>query len=261
MKKIVVGLLVMIGLVAQAQQKSSLIHDDNVQKRNVASFNAIRVSNAIDLYLTQSNANEVAVSAKDVDSRNHIVTEVEGGTLIIRMEDKNSWFNWNNWGDVKAKAYVSVKELYTLQGSGATNIHVIGNINGKMLKIKLSGASDLKGNFDYKDLAMDLSGASNLKGSVHSSTLNLEGSGASKIELEGSTDDLALNLSGASNVKMHNLISKGAIVETSGASDADINVSELLKVTASGASNVNYKGAAVIKELRNTGASNVRHRN
>lgn len=261
MKKILVGLFLLLGVFCIAQRKSSLIYDNNAQKRNVPSFNAIRVSNAIELFVTQSDVNEVAVSARDNDTRNHIVTEVQGGTLIIKMDNSNDWFNWKSWGDAKTKAYVSVKVLESLQGSGASNTHFVGVITGNNLMVKLSGASDLKAELEFKDVKFDLSGASNVKGSVHTNTLTIEGSGASNLELSGKAEDLSVDISGASNVKLYDLEAKGAIVKAYGASDANVNVSELLKATSSGASNINYKGAAVVKELSTSGASKVRHRN
>jgi hypothetical protein len=50
-------------------------------------------------------------------------------------------------------------------------------------------------------------------------------------------------------------------VEASGASDVNIHVSEMLKVQASGASSVDYKGNARVTEKKTSGASDVKHRN
>ena len=244
MKKILMVLMLGLGFIANAQQKTGLIYDDNVQKRNVPSFNAIKVSNAIDLYLSQSNLNEVAVSASSVEVRNHIVTEVEGGTLIIRMDNNDSWWDWKKWGDTKVKAYVSVKELNALTGSGATNIRIMGGLESDKLKIKMSGASDLKGELNVGNLSITVSGASNIKSQVKALMIGIDGSGASDVELTGTVDDLSVEISGASEAKLYNLNAKGAIVRASGASSAHVNVSTILKAHASGASNINYRGSA-----------------
>jgi hypothetical protein len=130
-----------------------VIYDENVQVRKLPSFTSIRVSNAIELYISQSSKTEVAVSAKSDEYRNRIVTEVVGGTLIIRMEDNYKWWKWSD--DFKAKAYVSVKDLYALTGSGATNIKIINGLQAEKLKITLSGASDLRGDIKAADMIMD----------------------------------------------------------------------------------------------------------
>jgi uncharacterized protein YaiE (UPF0345 family) len=260
MKKIMVFGLVLFAFVAQAQNKTGVIYDENVQVRKLPSFSAIRVSNAIDLYLTQSNKTEVAVSANTIEYRDRIITEVVGGTLIIRMENNRSWWNWKD-GDHKTKAYVSVKELNAIAGSGATNIHIINGLSSEKLKIVLSGASDLKGDIKAGTLLVDLSGASNMKAAVQANAFSVKGSGASDITVNGSGDDLVVDVSGASSVKMYEYQVKGASVEASGASDVNLNVSEMLKVKASGASSIDYKGTPSKKELQSSGASSVRHKN
>lgn len=260
MKKVILALMLLVSYTAEAQQKIGLIYDENVQKRKVTPFIAIKVSNAIDLYITQSNSNEVAVSANSVDIRNQIITEVVGGTLIIRMGENDSWYNWKKWRDYKAKAYVSVKELNALTASGACNIKLVDKVETPKLKIKLSGATDFKGDLEVGYLSMSLSGASDCKADVKATTMALDISGASSVELKGSSDDLSVEVSGASDANLFNLNVKGAIVEASGASSAKLTVSQLLKVQASGASNVEYKGEASLKES-SSGASSVKRRN
>ena len=259
MKKILLAMILLTGFVAQAQNKSSIIYDEHAQKRNVPSFSAIKVSNAIDLYITQSDKTDVAVSASNDEVLNHMITEVVGGTLIIRMADDQSWWNWKKWGNTKAKAYVSVKELNAITASGACNIRVIEKLESPKLKIKLSGATDLKGNLEVGTLSMTISGASDCKADVKATTVALDVSGASSVELKGSSDDLSVEASGASDANLFNLNVKGAIVEVSGASSAKVNVSQLLKAQASGASSVEYKGEASVKET-SSGASSVKHR-
>jgi hypothetical protein len=235
--------VILLFILAQANaQKTTVIQDNNAQIRIVGDFTGVKVSSSIDLYLTQSTSNQVAVSAKDEESRAGIITEVVGGILIIKMEDNKGWFYWKGWSDVKAKAYVSIKDINALIGSGATNIHLVNKIASPKLKIKLSGASDLKGE-------------------VEAGALSINASGASNIELGGSVDDLSIEVSGASDAKLYNLITKGAIVHASGASTVNLNVTQLLKAEASGASSINYKGEPVIRENNSSGASSIKHKN
>jgi hypothetical protein len=259
MKKILAFAFVLLAIASQAQTKMGVIYDENVQVRKLPSFTSIRVSNAIELYISQSSKTDVAVSAKSDDYRNRIITEVVGGTLIIRMEDNYKWWKWSE--DYKAKAYVSVKDLYALTGSGATNIKIINGLNTQKLKVILSGASDLKGDIKAGTLITELSGASSFKAKLQANAFSLKGSGASDCEISGSGDDLIVDVSGASSVKMYDYIVKGASVEASGASDVNIHVTEMLKAQASGASSVDYKGNPRVSEKKTSGASDVRHRN
>lgn len=222
-------------------QSNSVIYDDNVQVRNVPHFTAIKVSSAIDLYLSQSNETKVAVSASNNDIRDHIITEVQGGTLIIKLGENGTWFDWKKWGNYKTKAYVSVKDLYSIIASGASDIHIVNVLDQPKLKLSLTGASDVKGE-------------------VNVGALFLECTGASDVELNGRADDAVIKMTGASDAKLYNLQLKAADVSATGACHIRLNVSEVLKASATGASDVYYKGNPVTKNIATSGASNVRRR-
>ena len=261
MKKILFALLLLAGFVVNAQENKSIVYDENAQQRKVPSFTAISVSSAIDLYLTQSNKNEVAVSATNDEIRDHIITEVVGGTLIIRLGDKGTWFSWRKWGNYKTKAYVSIQDINALTASGASNVHLVNTIESPKMRIKLSGASDFKGNLKAGVLMYQLTGASDYKGEVSANSIDIDGSGASSIELIGKVDDLAIEVSGASTAKLYNLTAKGAILRASGASNIGVTVTEILRANSSGASDINYKGNPTVKESNTSGASSIRRRN
>jgi hypothetical protein len=261
MKKILFALLLLAGFVVNAQENKSIVYDENAQQRKVPSFTAISVSSAIDLYLTQSNKNEVAVSATNDEIRDHIITEVVGGTLIIRLGDKGTWFSWRKWGNYKTKAYVSIKDIDALTASGASTVHLVNTIESPKMRIKLSGASDFKGNIKAGVLMYNLTGASDYKGEVIANSIDIDGSGASSIELIGKVDDLAIEVSGASDAKLYNLTTKGAILRASGASNIGVTVTEILRASSSGASDINYKGNPTVKESNTSGASSIRRRN
>ena len=261
MKKILFALLLLAGFVVNAQENKSIVYDENAQQRKVPSFTAIIVSSAIDLYLTQSNKNEVAVSATNDEIRDHIITEVVGGTLIIRLGDKGSWFSWRKWGNYKTKAYVSIKDIDALTASGASTVHLVNTIESPKMRIKLSGASDFKGNIKAGVLMYQLTGASDYKGEVTANSIDIDGSGASSIELIGKVDDLAIEVSGASDAKLYNLTAKGALLRASGASNIGVTVTEILRANSSGASDINYKGNPTVKESNTSGASSIRRRN
>jgi hypothetical protein len=261
MKKFLFAILLLAGFALNAQEKTAIVYDENAQVRKVPSFTAISVSSAIDLYLTQSNKNEVAVSATNDEIRDHIITEVVGGTLIIRLGDKGTWFSWRKWGNYKTKAYVSIKDIDALTASGASTVHLINTIESPKMRIKLSGASDFKGNIKAGVLMYHLTGASDYKGQITANSIDIDGSGASSIELTGKVDDLAVEVSGASDAKLYNLTAKGAILRASGASSIGVTVTEMLRANSSGASDINYKGNPNVKESNTSGASNIRRRN
>jgi hypothetical protein len=222
-------------LVASVCAQKTVINDPNAEVRNEKGFHAIKVSHAINLYLTQGDEEAVAVSAKDTKYRDRIHTEVKDGVLKI-WYDNEGW-KWDN-GNKKLKAYVSVKTLDKLGASGASDVLVDGTITSDRLDIDLSGASDFKG-------------------SVKVNELNLDQSGASDITISGTAAKVTIEASGASDVKGYDLVTDNCNAHASGASDIKISVNKELSAHASGASSIYYKGTAVIRDLHSNGASSV----
>jgi hypothetical protein len=216
----------------------TIINDKNAQVRNVGIFNSIKVSGAIEVLLSQSNEEAVAVSASEEKFRDKIKTEVVNGTLKIFYDgDKLSW----NIGNKKLRAYVSFKNLTNLQASGASTVKINGTLNTSGLNVKLSGACELSGSIKATDVKIDVNGASNVK-------------------LNGSVASINIDASGASDVKGYDLSTDECIVNASGASDINITVNKEISAHASGASSIHYKGNGIIKNVRTSGASSVSKR-
>jgi hypothetical protein len=211
------------------------INDPNAEVREAKNFHGISVSNAFDVYLTQSSEEAVAVSAANINDRPRIVVEVKDGILYVGLE-KGSW-KWR--GNRKLKAYISFKKIDKLNVSGACDVFIQGTISGDKLNVNLSGASDLKGKIDIKDqLTVDISGASDMS-------------------VSGSVNRLTVEVSGASKFKGEDFTTDYCDAHASGASDIKITVNKELSAHASGASDVRYKGAGVIRDIKTSGASSI----
>ena len=238
MKKFLV-LLVTAGCIMGAQAQKT-INDPNAETRSASGFHAIKVSSAIDLYLSQGDAEAVAVSASETKYRDRIKTQVENGVLKIWFENDGDWKMWNT-GNKKLKAYVSFKTLDKLVASGACDVLVDGTIKTSSLDINLSGASDFKG-------------------AVDANTLNVDQSGASDMTITGRAATLKIQVSGASDFKGFDLATENCNARANGASDIKITVNKELNARASGASSIKYRGSGVIKELNTSGASSINKR-
>jgi hypothetical protein len=232
MKKIFLICLTMISLNSFAQE---IINDKNAEVRNVGSFNAVKVSGAIEVYLSQGTTSAVAVSASEEKFRDRIKTEVVNNVLRIYFDgDKFTW----NIGNKKLRAYVSFTEINSLEASGASTFKVSGTIKGSSLNLKLSGASDLTGDINFEKVTAQLNGASQIK-------------------VSGTVEDIDIDASGASDVKGYDLTTGGCTVNATGASDVRITVNKEISVHATGASSIFYKGEAVMKNVNTSGASSV----
>ena len=218
-----------------------VINDPNAQPRSVGAFTKVDVSNAFDIYLVQGNESALAVSASNAEYRDKIKTYVQNGTLHIKLEaDKSFWNSLKN-NKMNLKAYISIKSLEELEVSGACNVNLVNDISADKLKIRLSGASDLKGK-------------------INANFLNVNLSGASDVRLSGVVDNLNVSVSGASDFKGYDLAANYCVADASGASSVQLTVNKELNAKASGASDINYKGTGSITEIRTSGASDIKKR-
>ena len=117
----------------------------------------------------------VAVSASKDEYRAKIVTEVKDGVLKI-------WFDWKSnmridWGNHKLKAYVSVKNLDRLEGSGGSDIEIDGLIKTTKLDLESSGGSDFDGKIESDELKIQASGGSDVSISGKAARLTIDASG------------------------------------------------------------------------------------
>jgi hypothetical protein len=238
MKRIIV-FLSMLSFSVMAQAQKEFVVDANAEQRTISgSFNTVMVSGGIDLYLSQSENEAVAVSASEERFVTDIKVTVDNNTLRIYYDGDKGWTRKNR----SLRAYVSFKNLEKLDASGASDIIVSGEIKVPSLSVKLSGASDFKGALTVSTLKLDLSGASDVKISGTATVVNIESSGAS-------------------DVKAYELSTDICTAKASGASDVNITVNKELNAHASGASEIFYKGSAVIKDVQSSGASSIKKRN
>ncbi len=234
MKKVFFIIMALLTYSVTNAQKT-IVNDANATARTLnESFHAIKISGGIDLYLSQYETESIAVSASEDKYKNDIKTVVENGVLKIYYDGNN----WSGSRNKKLKVYVAFKNLDRLQASGASDVHVAGDIRVPDLSVSMSGASDFKGAVFVSNLSLDLSGASDAK-------------------ISGTAVSIKIESSGASDVKGYELITDNCTVRASGASDVNITVNKEMNVTASGASDVFYKGNGVIKEIHSSGASTV----
>ena len=87
-----------------------------------------------------------------------------------------------------------------------------------------------------------------------------QSTGAARVTLDGSVDELLADMTGASELKANGLQTKTAEISTTGAADAELAVSEILKVAITGAGKVSYSGNPPTFEKHITGAGSIRHK-
>jgi hypothetical protein len=236
MKKLIVLLPFLFSVVLLTAQ-NTVVHDANAEVRKVGSFHAIQVSNGINLIITQSDEEAVAVSASSPDIRSRIKTEVEDGKLKIYFDNRGEK-NWNN-SKAKLKAYVSFKNIDALEANSGADASTNGNINVSNLDISLSSGAD----FD---------------GMVTASHLNIDQRSGSDKHIKGKVSDLKITTSSGSDFNGYDLVSETCKADASSGSGIEVTVNKELQARASSGGDINYKGSGVITNVSNSSGGKVK---
>jgi hypothetical protein len=205
------------------------------ETRTTDSFTSIEVSDAISVYITQGDTEQVTVETSRSFLK-HIETTVSGGVLHISVD--RSFYLLRPHREPDIKVYITMRTLTGINSSGACEISCTGNFETENLRIELSGASK----FDCA--------------SIDASSVIIDASGASEISLSGTALNMNISsMSGASELKCFALVCEYIYMDLSGASEAVVNVNTGLNVIASGASVIKYIGSPTTIKQDLSGAS------
>ncbi len=213
------------GLFAQ-KDKGNVI----TQERTVSDFNAIEIGNALEVILSQGDAQIVKVETNE-ELQEFLKTDVDNGILKITQTSKMK-------NPTKLLVYITVKNLNKVTLTGASELKSETVIKSEKLELNSSGASEISLDLAVNELVSDFSGAS-------------------EITLKGTAQKHTITLSGASELKASELETQEMTINSSGASDLEINVKEKLTGQMSGASSLKYKEEPKEKNLNISGASEV----
>jgi hypothetical protein len=205
----------------------------NVQKqeRKVAEFNAIDVSGAFDVILSQGTTQSVIVEA-DENLLPLIRTEVIGNTL--KIDNDKPIHN-----PKCMKVYITVTDLKRVEVSGAVDLQTQNKLT-------------------LTELALDISGATDATFDIAVQKLEISSSGGSEMNFTGMANRMDLDVSGAAEIHAFGLLTEIASLSISGAGEAEINVTKELNADISGAATVRYKGNPVKVDSDISGAGSIK---
>ncbi|PWK26266.1 putative autotransporter adhesin-like protein [Arcicella aurantiaca] len=199
------------------------------QSFNVPNFNNIKTGSAFKINVIQGNYYKVTATGDETDI-DDLDLYVRNGTLYggYRNNARNKHYTM--------RIDITVPSLSSVEFSGATTADVSG-FYANTFDVILSGASKLFLDIDASKLYMDISGSSQFTPS-------------------GDAQKIIGEISGASLLNTLNFPSDEMDIKVSGASSARVDVYKYLKVNASGASRVRYRGNPTTT-ISTSGASTV----
>ncbi len=231
--------LALVSVFSCVKGQNPVINDRNAQVRKVSDFHAIRVSDGIELYITQGNEEAVAVSASETKYRDMISTEVEQGVLRIYF-DHSGWTFWDD-NHRNLKAYVSCKVLDGLHMSSGSHTDVDGSLSGDNLSLKLSSGAVFKGSVKVHSLSVE------------------QGSGA-EATIGGSALNCQMEASSGSAIHARDLQTDQCDATTSSGGSVEVTVNKELIASAHSGGQIYYLGSAQIKDIHSGSGGEVSKR-
>jgi hypothetical protein len=217
-----------------------------------AGFTRVEVSDAFEVEIVRGDAFAVEVTVDD-NLVDRLIVEQAGDTVRVGLEGGVTL------GATTRKATLVLPRLASLNLSGATKGKVGGFASRQALDIEISGASSLVlTDVSAGDTSFVVSGAGKATGQVQAVAVRFAATGASQIEIEGTGGDASLEASGASQLRLSSFLLSTAKVTLSGASSAEVNVARTLDADLSGASRLEYSGSAAIRDIKTSGASQIK---
>ncbi|GAB3173491.1 head GIN domain-containing protein [Telluribacter humicola] len=242
MKKSITSILFSVAILGLLLSMQSCLFinsiDGDIAPRGVSTreislidFDRLEMGHAFRVRVRQGNTFKVVATGElnDLDDLDAFVDR--NGLLTIRY--RNHWRSRRDRMDID----ITMPSLRGVRFSGASESTIEGFEDQRVIDMNLSGAS-----------------RSTFTGSAERLTLDL--SGASELILRGEGRYLTGDMSGASDLRSTDFPVEEADLHLSGASKARVSASKYLKVDASGASNVYYRGNPTI-EQRLSGGSKI----
>jgi Putative auto-transporter adhesin, head GIN domain len=228
----VVLVLVLLVLVAGCSRTTGSGRLVTREVDTAGGFDRIQVSSGFQVDVTMGERDAVTVEVDD-NLADRLDVGVAGGTLRLSLKPGPKGVQ-----DATLRATVTARRLHSLEGTGSSAVTVSGELPGPELDVGLSGASSL-------DAAVRLEAA------------ELDASGASELRLRGSAGTVSATASGASDLVIDQLQARRAAVELSGASQARVWATESISATASGASQLRFKGSPRFERRSASGGSSI----
>lgn len=253
--------------------------DKNLEKREYAmsDYSKVDIGGAKEIVYKQleSEAPSLAIET-DANIHEYVEVKVENNTLKIIIEDSNSRASIS---PSRFVVYTNSKTLEEVDMSGASSFVAETPINASKLSVSTSGASKvvfaqmvkssslttkssgaskviMEGDVFTENLELSTSGSANLTiENIVTEKIGGKSSGASSFSAAGKASLATLKTSGAASVKAADLIIGEADLATSGGSNITAQVEKTLVASASGDSQIRYKGSPTVDKSTSGGAS------
>tara|TARA_R100001369_G_scaffold3540_8_gene10998 strand:+ start:46156 stop:46815 length:660 start_codon:yes stop_codon:yes gene_type:complete len=199
-------------------------------ERNISSdFNSIKISQGLDLYITQSNTVSLSLEA-DENLHDIIMTEVKNGVLSIYTSE-------NIRRATSKKIILNITDLSSIKATSGSDVYSTNTIKTEELILSSTSGADIE---------LD----------VETTKLDCDSTSGSDITVRGTTKILMASATSGSDIDARNLSAEKSDVKATSGADIYINTSKELTARATSGGDIRYSGnpKKVIKSDNSAGS-------
>ena len=194
-------------------------------------FSEIKVSQGIDLYITQSNDVALTVEA-DENLQDLIMTEVVDGVLKIYSTE-------NIRRAASKKVMLSIETISAIKATSGSDVYATNTIEVAKLELKSTSGADIE---------LD----------VKTETLTCKSTSGSDIKLSGSTKTLFAEATSGSDIDASDLLAETSTAKATSGADILVNTSKKLTAKATSGGDIRYSGNPKNVEKSDNSAGSVK---
>lgn len=265
MKKHIVLLLVLLVSTLSLAQKNEKIKGSKtvtIEQKEIGDFNALEVSDNIEVYLDKGEKCELKIEA---DDNLHAIISLDLSAKTLRLNTSKTATNYkklivrvtytNEFKKVTAKNNTVVNAIQEIQLDNIAfesfdNSVLNLNVNSGNFSLKSGDKSKTELNLKSENAAIELSKNASLKALISALELKCDLYQKTKAILEGDVTDAKIRLDNNALFTGSNLVIKNAELLTESYSKGSLNVNTNISIDASGNSEVQLYGDQKIEIKR-----------
>jgi len=237
MKKLVTLCLALSLVTITSAQWKRVKGNGNVVtiERSTGDYDAVMVSGFFDVDLVDGPEGQLTLRGEE-NLLDHIVTEVKGGDLVIKVE----------------------KGLNLQPSTWKEGIHITVPVES-ISAVSLSGSGDIVGKKTLKssNFTTNMSGSGDITLTVDTDNIEASMSGSGDINLSGRTSNFEVRISGSGDVKAYDLEADNVEATVSGSADIKVTVNGELKARVSGSGDIHYRGNPTKIDSKTSGSGDI----
>ena len=196
-----------------------------------SNFNQIKVSEGLELHITQSDVVTLSVEADD-NLHDLIKTEIENNTLKIYTSE-------NIKSAASKKIIVNAKTISSIKATSGSSVYAANTIKGDVIELSATSGANM---------SLDIT----------TQQISCKATSGSSIHLSGTTNLLNAQATSGSRIKANDLIANIAKVKASSGANVSTNTLEELTASASSGGAVSYSGKPEKVNTSNSALGSVR---